>query len=94
MNYQKAFGNSTIIRKEIRRQQIQALPQWARHLGATLAISGGLMFFLNNALLDRTAGLNNIRASLLSSGQSQLMGVGLGVGAWYGFKSIKRQGEK
>ncbi len=94
MNYQKAFGNSTIIKQEIRRQQIQALPQWARHLGATLVISGGLMFSMTNALLDRTAGLNQIRASLLSSGQSQLMGVGLGVGVWYGFKSIKGQGEK
>lgn len=94
MNYQKAFGDSSVIKQEIRRQQIQALPQWARHLGATLAISGGLMFFLNNALLDRTAGLNQIRASLLSSGQSQLMGVGLGIGVWYGFKSIKEKEKK
>lgn len=94
MNYQKMFGGAKPIRQEIHRQQIKALPQWARHLGATLVISGGAMFFLNNALLDRTAGLNNIRASLLASGQSQLMGVGLGVSVWYGFKSIKRQGEK
>lgn len=94
MNYQKMFGNSRVIKQEIRSQQIQALPQWARHLGMTLAISGGIMFFLNNALLDRTAGLNQIRASLLSSGQSQLMGVGLGIGVWYGFKSIKGQGGK
>lgn len=94
MNYQNMFGNSSVIKQEMRKQQIQALPQWARHLGMTLAISGGIMFSLNNALLDRTSGLNQIRASLLSSGQSQLMGVGLGVGVWYGFKSMKKQGEK
>lgn len=94
MNYQKMFGTTEPIKQEIRRQQIQALPQWARHLGATLVISGSLMFFMTNTLLDRTAGLNQIRAVLLSSGQSQLMGVGLGVGVWYGFKSIKGQGGK
>lgn len=94
MNYQKMFGTTEPIKQEIRSQQLKAVPQWARHLGVTIAISGGIMFFLNNALLDRTAGLNQIRASLLSSGQSQLMGVGLGVGVWYGFKSIKGQGEK
>lgn len=94
MNYQKMFGATEPIRREIRRQQIAALPGWARHLGMTLVISGGVMFFLNNSLLDRTAGLNQIRASLLSSGQSQMMGVGLGVSVWYGFKSLKGQGEK
>ena len=91
MDYNKMFGTTAPINNEIRRQQVKAMPEWARHLGLTLAISGGLMFFMNNALLDRAEGLNQIRASLLSSGQSYSLGIGAGVGVWILFKA-KGQG--